>query len=156
MGLFDSRTHNQQMKANDVASSAISNADSNIADVEIAVKDAFLVLGEQYFEANKNNQDAEYYAQVEKIKELKDKKDLWQQYKLSLEGKAICENCNSVISSDSAYCNRCGSAIKPRDFSVLGIAAAQSSSSVISRTCPQCGSRLVEGAMFCEKCGQKL
>lgn len=159
MGFWEANNkgHNQKVSVNNNASSTSSGADQSFSDTEMAVNEAFLALGKQYYEDNKDNTDADYYEQIVAINELKGKEELFQLYKLSLEGKTKCENCNSIITSDSAFCNRCGSAIKPRDFSSLGITQTPTSSvSVASRICPQCGSRTIEGAMFCEKCGQRL
>ena len=69
-------------------------------------------------------------------------------------GKTLCEHCGAIITSDSAFCNKCGGKIEPRDFSAIG--AGPDEHEAMQSLCPTCGSPLVEGAVFCEKCGNRV
>ena len=159
MGLFDSK-HSSNDSGIDTAtiqstSKPTDQADQNHIKAEDDVKSALLELGEKYYEANLGKQDAEFWEEILKVKECIDKEELWHQYRLSLEGKTLCEHCGAIITSDSAFCNKCGGSIKPRDFSSIGI-KEDSLETDKAKVCPSCGSPLVEDAMFCEKCGMKL
>ncbi len=118
-------------------------------------KAAFLELGKTVFETEKDELESPYADAVMKINEFLKKETLWHQYTLSLEGKMMCEKCNALIPSDSAFCNKCGEQVEKLDFSILGIDDSVSVTDS-SGVCPKCGTQVVAGAMFCEKCGQKL
>jgi ribosomal protein L40E len=158
MGLFDNHQKQQNTTTVSIApnQSLIQQVDQKCLEASNAVKFAISELGRNYYEKNKENTNSEYSSQISDIRSLIEKETLWNQYRLSLEGKTLCEHCGAIITSDSAFCNKCGGSIKPRDFSALGINQAQPSSNTIQNVCPACGSPLTEGAAFCEKCGQKL
>ena len=80
-----------------------------------------------------------------------DREKLWRQYRLSLEGEILCENCGTVVTSDSAFCKKCGSPMKTWDFSALEIEAAPGAS-----VCKSCGAPLAPDSVFCEACGAKV
>lgn len=134
----------------------IAHADANLQEAGLNVKNAMQELGRRYFDANKDNPEAEYYEQITCIKKCMDNEILWHQYRLSLEGKVLCENCGAVNPFNSLFCNQCGSSIRAVDFSVLGVEMSVMENPVNTAVCQICGSQLVAGAMFCEKCGNKL
>ena len=156
MGLFETKQLVQGIVTNQGVTSAISQADQRCKAAEDAVKEALQSLGKMYFEANQNNTESEFYSQISTVKECMEKEKLWHLYRLSLQDKTQCDSCGAIITADSAFCNKCGSGIKPRDFSVIGISQIQSNNNISANVCPSCGSPLVAGAMFCEKCGNKL
>lgn len=124
-----------------------------------SIDDAIYELGKAYFEANKENLTSEFATQIENVNNKIKDEYLWHQYRLSLEGQRLCDSCRSFITSDSAFCNRCGAAVTPIDFSsILGttdnVQSGVNSAQVMS--CPKCGKKLVEGAMFCDACGTKI
>ena len=124
-----------------------------------SIDDAIYELGKAYFEANKENLTSEFASQIENVNNKIKEEYLWHQYRLSLEGQRLCDSCRSFITSDSAFCNRCGAAVTPIDFSsILGttdnVQSGVNSAQVMS--CPKCGKKLVEGAMFCDACGTKI
>ena len=124
-----------------------------------SIDDAIYELGKAYFEANKENLTSEFASQIENVNNKIKEEYLWHQYRLSLEGQRLCDSCRSFITSDSAFCNRCGAAVTPIDFSsILGttdnVQSGVNSAHVMS--CPKCGKKLVEGAMFCDACGTKI
>ncbi len=138
------------------APTPIMQADQNYKRAGDAVKASLLALGQQYFDANKDNGNSEFFDQIETVKECMEKEKLWHQYRLGLEGKTQCESCGAIITSDSVFCNKCGGSIKPRDFSAIGITRVPQVAVPVAKNCPACGSPLVDGAAFCEKCGRKL
>lgn len=124
-----------------------------------SIDNAIYELGKAYFEANMDNTASEFAEQIETINMKTKEEYIWHQYRLSLDGQRMCDSCKSFITADSAFCNRCGAAVTPIDFSsVAGVTnekpAANNCNQALS--CPQCGRKLVEGAMFCEACGTKI
>lgn len=160
MGLFGEKSSSnnviQNSNQNQVTMSPIAQAEQNCQNAKRELEGAYLSLGKLFFEKNKDNAASEFVEQISEIKEKKDKETLWNQYRLSLEGKTLCEHCGVVITSDSLFCNKCGGKIAPRDFSPIGISAIQNDVTAPLNVCPTCGSPLVEGAAFCEKCGTKV
>lgn len=130
---------------------AIAKADEGCRKAEAAVTDALLALGRAYFEANRENQEAEHCEEIARIAEAIDRQKLWRQYRLSLGGELLCESCGTVVSSDSAFCKKCGSPMKPWDFSALDVEAAPG-----APVCKSCGAPLAADSAFCEACGAKV
>ena len=153
MGLFNAKQLNNSTQS---GNSNISQVDQNCKDAEAAVNMAIFELGSKYYEANKNNSESELYDMINKVNDLKNKSKLWYQYKLSLEGKMQCEACGAIITSDSAFCNKCGVSIKPIDFSSIVEVPVQQVVNTASRVCPSCGNPVEADDAFCEKCGQKI
>lgn len=156
MGLFETKQPMQVNVTNQEQSSAIFQVNQSCKAAEDAVKKAVQSLGMMYFEANKNNEESEFYSQISNVKDCMEKEKLWNLYRLSLQDKTQCDSCGAVITADSVFCNKCGASIEPRDFSVIGISRIQSNHNISSSACPSCGSPLVAGAMFCEKCGYRI
>lgn len=138
----------------------IREAENGWMSAKKAIDDAVYELGKAYFEANKDNTESKFGTQIQTINDKMNREYLWHQYRLSLEGQRMCDSCKSFITSDSAFCNRCGAPVKPIDFSViLGAAQGDSTQGNASgqvRVCPNCGRKLVEDAVFCEGCGTKV
>ena len=137
------------------SSSQVANADEEYRQAEQAIQEALLTLGKAYFEKNKENNESDFAENIKIVNDLIGKKDLWHHYKLSLEGKALCDNCGAIVTADSVYCNKCGKSIVTKDFSSLGIIEKEAPTAAVS-VCPKCGKSLGADAMFCEKCGTKI
>lgn len=154
MGLLDSK----RPVAGAVAEPepAIVQADQSCRTAEQAVRKAVQALGEAYFQANKDRADAEFHDQIAAVKDCMEKARLWFLYRLSLEGKVQCDSCGAIITVDSTFCNKCGSSIPPRDYSVIGMAQPQVRDDDAPAPCPFCASPLVAGAVFCEQCGRRV
>lgn len=71
----------------------------------------------------------------------------------------MCDSCKSLITADSVFCNRCGAAVTPIDFSFI-VGAANDKPAVNSSDqglcCLKCGRKLVEGEKFSEAGGVKI
>lgn len=130
---------------------AIAKADEGCRKAEAAVTDALLALGRAYFEANRENPESEHREEIAQIAASMDREKLWRQYRLSLEGEVLCENCGTTVTSDSAFCKKCGSPMKTWDFSALEIESAPGAS-----VCKSCGASIAEGSAFCESCGARV
>lgn len=139
-------------------SSKIREAENGWMKAKKSMDDAIYELGKVYFEENKDNTESEFTTQIETISAKTKEEYIWHQYRLSLDGQRMCDSCNSLITSDSAFCNRCGTAVMPIDFSsILGTTnSMQETNNTNQGCCPKCGKTLVEGALFCEACGTKI
>ena len=149
-------------------SNALNSSDSGIAHEKkkaengyrnacIATKDAIHSLGMTVYEAEKEKSESPYLEKIKEIKERIENENLWQLYELSLDGKTRCDNCGAVITSDSVFCNKCGSSVSKIDFSQIGISAPVTGDSNINQmSCPSCGHPISEGMAFCEKCGARI
>lgn len=140
-------------------SSKIREAENGWMRAKKSIDDAIYELGKAYFEAHKDNTASEFEEQIETINTKTKEEYIWHQYRLSLDEQRICDSCNSVITADSAFCNRCGKAVTPIDFSsILGTTNNMQAAGNTNqgKSCPKCGKKLVEGAMFCEVCGTKI
>lgn len=133
---------------------AIARADAGCREAETAVTEALLVLGRTYFEANRDKPDGEYHKQVAQIVAAMDKEKLWRQYRLSLEGQALCEACGTVVTADSLFCKKCGKPMKKWDFTGLGVDVEPAPGE--GAVCKACGAPLAPGSAFCEECGAKV
>lgn len=154
MGVFEVKR--QMQGGTTTQNPEIIRADAACREANQAVMDAIQGLGQAYFEANKDNSKAEFFEQVTQIQKCMDNEKLCHQYRLSLEGRIQCEKCGAIITSDSAFCNKCGSSITPWDFSSLTGGVHQMGSTSNIALCPKCGKPLVADAAFCEVCGSKI
>jgi len=153
MGIFNSK---QAGTSEQAMTSAIVQADQNCQNASAAVNQAIFELGKKYYEMNSANPEAEFQELVAIVNETRNKEILWHQYRLSLEGKMKCEKCGAIITSDSAFCNKCGVSIKPLDFSLIMPTQPKQDSNPVAKVCPSCGNPINDGDVFCEKCGQKI
>lgn len=160
MGFLDLKgktNTNQNDSSAQNTESLIREAELNLGKAAEDTRAAIYELGQKYFEANRDKGDSEYKDCIGKIESLLEKEELWKLYRLDIEGKTKCDSCGAIITSDSAFCNKCGKPIAARDFSILGINKTdQVEKQEESSVCPSCGASLVDGAMFCEKCGTKI
>ena len=137
----------------------IREAENGWTKAKKSIDNAIYELGKAYLEANKDNTASEFAEQIEIINMKTKEEYIWHQYRLSLDGQRMCDSCKAFITADSAFCNRCGTAVTPIDFS--SIVGATNDEQAVNNSnqglsCSKCGRKLVEGAMFCEACGTKI
>lgn len=120
------------------------------------VDEALITLGKRYFEDHCDDVEAEYVKEISELKKLRDKEYLYNQYRLSIDGKRLCEHCNAIVTADSLFCNKCGKSLTALDFSQLDISIPEQETTPVVRDCPNCGAKIEDGALFCETCGTKL
>ena len=156
MCAFNPNQPNMNPNARPVQNNQIMQVEQSYKNAGKAVNEAIYALGKAYFEKNKEDESADFSGQIALVKENMEKEKLWHQYRLSFDGKMLCDSCGAVITSDSVFCNKCGGSIKPKDFSLIGVMQSPQNFAEPSKSCPSCGSPLVDGAAFCEKCGRKL
>ncbi len=139
-----------------------SDVSEKCKQVENEVREALEALGRKYYEENIYNTDAKYADEIANIISLESKSILWKQYHLKAEDKRLCEKCKAIVPIDSVFCNKCGCSLETLDYSAIISAmdpqesSQQEAQNTAPNTCPACGKPLVEGALFCEKCGTKV
>lgn len=126
----------------------------NIMQVDGEIQQKIFQLGQAYYEKNKNKSDEElddeYAHFVQFIRKLEENRKGYYKNKLRLEGQMICENCGSIISYGSVFCNHCGKkADEKSENAETSVKAADAAK------CSQCGGILEEGSLFCTSCGAK-
>lgn len=156
------RRNTVKPEVHDENSMKIQRAETGWMNAKKTIDDAIYELGKMYYEANKDNKESDYAGQIAKINEKIKDEYIWHQYRLSLDGQRMCDSCKSFITADSAFCNRCGAAVAPIDFSsVSGMTDAADNINADgveekAGCCPKCGKKLIEGASFCEGCGTRI
>ena len=58
----------------------------------------------------------------------------------------MCDSCHSIITEDSAFCNRCGAAVAPIDFSSIIDTTNTVQTANQGQRCPKCGTPIVGGS----------
>ena len=156
MGFWDDKP-NSAIEESQISSFDSAKVVAKARQNDEKIREAYLALGKAVYEAEKENVDSKYFREIREIIKYQDTEALWDLYKLSLEGKTKCDSCSAIITSDSAFCNKCGAKVPERDFSALDIEGQFSSDdSGDKKVCPNCGKPLPEGAVFCEKCGTRI
>lgn len=151
MDFLKKNMQKQETKAG--SNSKVTEAENGWLKAKKAIDDAIYELGKVCFEANKEHAAPEFTAQVEAIHAKVKEEYLWHQYRLSLDEQRMCDSCHSIITADSAFCNRCGAAVAPIDFSSITGTAENTNQ---EKCCPKCGKPFAEGSVFCESCGTKI
>lgn len=127
----------------------------NIAQSEAEIQQRIFQLGQLYYEDNKGKGkgdiEEKYFTLIDLINKLDLNRKGFFKNKLRLEGQMLCENCGSVISYGSVYCNVCGKKAdeKQEDESVTSMDAS-------GKRCSACGASLEEDSLFCTSCGAKV
>lgn len=127
----------------------------NIAQSEAEIQQRIFQLGQLYYEDNKEkekgNIEEKYFTLIDLINKLDLNRKGFFKTKLRLEGQMLCENCGSVISYGSVYCNVCGKKAdeKQEDEDVTSMDDS-------GKRCSACGASLEEDSLFCTSCGAKV
>lgn len=120
---------------------------ANISALENKVRDAFTLIGKQYFQDHQNDPEAE---QIDKINEVAAYLKEIEEWKFKIQqekGVVVCQQCGAEVNMESVFCNNCGAKVeKPKPPVVQ-------ENTVI---CPNCGSQVAEGSAFCTSCGNKM
>ena len=154
-GMISDRRTGEEKQVQNIPSE-IAKAEDGYRSACLASRDAIRELGRAVYEAEKDISGSQYRVNIEKIAQSFENEKLWQLYGLSIEGKTLCESCGSVITSDSAFCNKCGATVPQWDFSAIIGDAPMQETATTTGMYPNCGSPLPDGAVFCEKCGTKI
>ncbi len=94
----------------DINSAEAKKIEASIMQVDTQKKNMIYQLGESYYKANKENDDADatYKNLITNINNLEYNRKVWINRKMKLQGMRICEGCGNVLPYESCFCNRCG------------------------------------------------
>ena len=127
----------------------------NIAQSEAEIQQRIFQLGQLYYEDNKGKGkgdiEEKYFTLIDLINKLDLNRKGFYKNKLRLEGQMLCENCGSVISFGSVYCNVCGKKADEKQEDETVTSADDS-----GKRCSACGASLEEDSLFCTSCGAKV
>ena len=127
----------------------------NIAQSEAEIQQRIFQLGQLYYEDNKGKGkgdiEEKYFILIDLINKLDLNRKGFYKNKLRLEGQMLCENCGSVISFGSVYCNVCGKKADEKQEDETVTSADDS-----GKRCSACGASLEEDSLFCTSCGAKV
>ncbi|MCD8187545.1 MAG: zinc ribbon domain-containing protein [Ruminococcus sp.] len=147
-----------------------------IKQAESEINSIYAEIGKKYFEANSDNDKAEYASDISGIKEKLAKIDSLKNEMAAMDERCVCPKCGADIEKDSKFCAKCGAVInnaaQPVVQAVPNASEAPASAAeaepvvevepvveaepVAEKVCPNCGAFLESNSKFCEKCGKKL
>ena len=153
MGFFDDITKKLSMVGQEAATQTKSFAEktrlnSRLSDEEKQLNALFQVLGKNYFEANKDNPNADFADQITAIKDGYVRIEGIKEQLRTVAGIRICPNCSAEVTLGSMFCNSCGAKM-PAEAPAAQVAPG-------GNVCPQCGNTVAYGAAFCNICGGKM
>lgn len=120
---------------------------ANISTLEGKVRDAFTVIGKQYFQDHQNDPQAEQIDKINEIAAYLKEIEEWN-FKIQQEkGVMVCPQCGKEVNMDAAFCNNCGAKIERPKPPVVDEG---------SMICPNCGGEVAKGAAYCASCGHKM
>ncbi len=122
---------------------------SRISDEEKQINNLYIQIGKNYFEANKDNDSAEYKELMVGITDAQARIAQYQEQIRVVKGIRNCPNCGAEVPNNSAFCNSCGAKMPAQETAPVAAAPA-------SVKCPQCGTDVAAGSKFCDGCGCDL
>lgn len=94
---------------------------SQINGEKIKLEEAYAAIGKQFYEANMEPGEA-YSKAYEAVRSIREQIAALEIALTQTEGSHVCAECGAKVSKDSAFCGKCGAALK--DTSVQAEAEA--------------------------------
>jgi len=132
----------KKSKGNDPLSKVTAELGAKNAEIEAA----YCALGKAYFAAHEKDAEDGLKAHIDAIASSKKRVDLLNELSVRLQGIKLCPNCKAQITSDSAFCNLCGTKI-PEPAPLFDDENVY---------CNVCASPMPLGQKFCSFCGATL
>lgn len=120
-----------------------------IYDEEKAIKEAYLAIGEKYFELHSENFEPEFEELVNSVKQSKIKLAEYEEEVKKLKGIVKCPHCNQDIPYGTPFCSFCGLPTNEQP------ANEPVNEPKPVKYCTNCGNPLSADAQFCTACGNK-
>lgn len=96
-------------KAKDLSGTAKLNMD--IKSKEDFIQKQYTEIGRLYYEAHREEADAEFAPQMAIVTEAYDAIAKMRDEVLKLKGARVCPNCGSPVADTASFCGKCGTAI---------------------------------------------
>ncbi len=153
MGFFDDITKKLTMVGQEAANQTKNFAEktrlnAKLSDEEKQINSIFQLIGRNYYEANKDNPNADFADQMMSVKDAYVRIDALKEQLRTVSGVRMCPNCGAEVALGSMFCNSCGTQM-PAEAPTAQVAPG-------GNVCPQCGNAVAYGAAFCNLCGTKL
>lgn len=150
MAFFDQMSKRISKAGTDVAQStknmaATSKLNNTIAEEERRIANLYAQIGKAYFELHRMDPEAGLAGSVNAINEALARIDQCKEQIQKIRGIVVCPGCGIEVSSDSAFCNACGTRL-PKAEVVVDAAPK-------GPVCTKCGAKLTPGQRFCVTCG---
>ena len=121
--------------------SDVSKLNSAIADLERQIANAYAGIGKAYYEAHKDDPNAEQREGIAYINSAMEQIHQYQEQVKVIRGIVKCPHCGADVSATAPFCSSCGKS--------TGFAGAKI-------VCPVCGAQMAPGTAFCTACGNRL
>lgn len=131
-----------------------------ISDKEASIEQSYIAMGRTVYEVYTKGEDVgkAFTKECKLVDKLTE--EIEDMNKRILYNKKLrkCDNCFSIISLDSTYCENCGE--KQKTIKLKNIEEKEDTKEQkkehVERVCPACGNICDENAKFCPKCGYKF
>lgn len=122
-----------------------------IREEEKKIQNAYLTIGQKYYEQTKENPAPEF---TELFQSIVASEGLISQYRFEIQkikGVCNCENCGAEIDVNAAFCPSCGTKNE-----YLAKMQAETAAQAAGKVCSNCGAAVKEDAVFCPECGNRV
>ena len=137
------------LKAKNVAETVKLNG--MISDEERRISILYQQIGKVYYEAFRENPDQRLEGLVSEINNSISKIAAYGEQVKQLKGVVHCQKCGAEVSFNSAFCNSCGSPMKPAQAAPPSMPGMPD-----VFVCSLCGCQLAPDNAFCTNCGNKM
>lgn len=120
---------------------------NEIKEEEKKQEELYEQIGVYFYENCSSDAEGQLKELCQKIDESKEQVILKQKQLNILRGMTNCPNCGAEVSSDSVFCNACGSRMK---------VVTVPDTSKQEKRCSSCGAPIEDGFAFCTSCGHKI
>ncbi len=132
----------------------INNLNKEINSNQGVIQNMYQEIGRLYYEAHKEDAEAEFASQCHVISEAVSNISRLQDQIRVTKGIAVCPNCGAEVSNGSVFCQKCGTQIVPPANQAP--AQQEASAQPAVKICAKCLSQVPAEGAFCPVCGEKM
>ena len=137
----------------------VNNLNKAVSSNQTAIQNMYVEIGRLYYEAHKEDADAEYASQCQIINDAFVNINSLQEQIRVIKGIAVCPNCGAEVANDSAFCAKCGSQIVA-PVNNQGVNQTPVQPEVVQqptiKNCAKCMSQVPVDSAFCPVCGERM
>lgn len=126
----------------------VTRLNSAISEKEKKISQLFLMIGQSYYEAHKNDGAAEEMEKITEINALFSEIFENREKIKQIKGVVKCENCGADVPLNASFCNACGTKVNRVEV------VKDNTESEFQ--CPACHAMVEKGNLFCNHCGAKI